>query len=109
LKGEVCNVFVEHKVVGGKLLKISVAFDIPSGEIRELKIFGDFFMYPEDALEEMEDLLVGIKPEYDTIIEKIRKVINEKDVVMIGINEEDIVHTLLRAFSIFREKYQRAF
>ncbi|MHA1596299.1 MAG: lipoate protein ligase C-terminal domain-containing protein [Candidatus Asgardarchaeia archaeon] len=109
MRGRVCNVFVEHKVVSGKLLKISVVFDISSGEIKELKIFGDFFMYPEDALEEMENLLVGTKPEYDTIIEKIRKVINEKDVVMIGISEEDIAHTLLRAFSIFREKYQRAF
>jgi len=88
-------------------LRISVVFDSSSEEIKEIKIFGDFFMYPEDALEEIEGCLIGVKPEYNTIIEKIRKVINRKSVVMIGINEEDITYALLKAFEIFRGKYQK--
>ena len=38
----------EFKTPGGKL--IAVEFDIADGELRNVVVTGDFFLYPEDAL-----------------------------------------------------------
>jgi lipoate-protein ligase A len=38
----------EFKTPGGKL--IAVEFDVVDGELRNVVVTGDFFLYPEDAL-----------------------------------------------------------
>jgi lipoate---protein ligase len=38
----------EHKTPGGKL--IAVEFDVANGELRNVVVSGDFFLYPEEAL-----------------------------------------------------------
>ena len=38
----------EYKTPGGKL--IAVEFDVTDGELRDVVVTGDFFLYPEEAL-----------------------------------------------------------
>lgn len=49
----------EYKVAGGKLVAADVA--VIDGIIREVFISGDFFLEPDEALENMNQALVGIK------------------------------------------------
>jgi len=46
-----------RKFSGGKLLKVTVRSE--AGVIQEVRITGDFFVHPEDAVEDMERALRG--------------------------------------------------
>jgi len=48
----------EYKVKGGKLIK--VALEVEGDVIKSAKICGDFFLYPEDAIEEIERSLKAL-------------------------------------------------
>lgn len=77
------------KVKGGKLLEIAIEYN---GAIKKAIITGDFFMYPESALGDIEKLLVGtsIEKTESEIAEKVSKKINNIGVTMIGISAGDI-------------------
>lgn len=47
----------ERKVPGGKLLRADIAAE--GSEIREVALHGDFFIYPEEALDAIEAALAG--------------------------------------------------
>ena len=47
-----------EKVAGGKLVRLELEHD--NSSITRVKITGDFFMHPEDALAGMEQSLVGM-------------------------------------------------
>lgn len=47
----------EYKVPGGKL--VVVDFDVIAERIQNLRITGDFFVFPEDALSAVADALNG--------------------------------------------------
>jgi hypothetical protein len=49
---------VEFKVPGGKL--IAAEAEAEGGRIVRVKITGDFFMHPEEAIEELEVSLTGV-------------------------------------------------
>lgn len=46
-----------YKIPDGKLVKIELEFD--NKKILGLKIFGDFFVYPEEGIEKVENALLG--------------------------------------------------
>ena len=45
------------KVQGGKLLKVKLSQE--NGLISEISITGDFFIHPEESIEELEESLIG--------------------------------------------------
>jgi lipoate-protein ligase A len=79
----------KQKVKEGKVVKVEVDCD---ELIRNVKITGDFFLHPEDILEEIEKSMVGLERNADeeTITSNILKVIADRDVQMIGISPESI-------------------
>jgi len=77
---------VDYKVEGGKLLRIDV--DIENNIIQEIKINGDFFMHPEEAIILIEEKLIGIK--IGEIKNKINEIIKEENIEIIGFKPEDI-------------------
>ena len=77
---------VDYKVEGGKLLRIDV--DIENDIIKEIKINGDFFMYPEEAILLIEEKLKGINKK--EIKNKINEVIAERKIKIIGFQAEDV-------------------
>lgn len=46
-----------YKIPDGKLVKVRLDFE--GQKIISLKIFGDFFMYPEEGIEKLESALAG--------------------------------------------------
>ena len=53
----------EFKTPGGKL--IAVDFDVLDGELRNVVVTGDFFLYPDDALFAIRDSLEGLSAALD--------------------------------------------
>lgn len=52
----------EHKVPDGKLLRVDVAYE---EQIDAVELHGDFFIYPEEALDAIEDAITGIPADAD--------------------------------------------
>ena len=48
----------EFKTPGGKL--IAVEFDVEDGALRNVVVTGDFFLYPEEALDSLAGALEGM-------------------------------------------------
>ena len=68
----------------GKLIRIRAKFK--DDKIEDIKITGDFYIYPEDTIELVEKKLKGIR------IEDVEKIINEilKDAEYIGIDSKSL-------------------
>ena len=47
----------DYKVPGGKLIRVRVVHN--NGIIESVRFNGDFFMHPEEAMEELEEMLSG--------------------------------------------------
>jgi len=52
---------------------IRVALDIENGRISRASITGDFFMYPEEALIELENGLLNVRAERNAVEEAVRR------------------------------------
>jgi len=53
------------------ILRIELSYSQKSMVIRTIKITGDFFLHPEETIEKLEENLVGVKLEKETIRNKI--------------------------------------
>jgi len=84
-----------YKVPQGKLLKISIEYDEKNNIIRDIRITGDFFAYPEEAIELMETKLKNTVIEREQLQEKIRSIITEYHIQFIGVNAEGLTQGIL--------------
>ena len=84
-----------YKVPQGKLLKISIDYDEKDNVIRDIRITGDFFAYPEEAIELMETKLRNTLIERAQLQEKIRSIITEYHIQFIGVNAEGLTQGIL--------------
>jgi hypothetical protein len=84
-----------YKVPQGKLLKISVEYDGKNNIIRDIRITGDFFAYPEEAIELMETKLRNVLMEREQLLEKIRTIISEYNIQFIGVDAEGLTQGIL--------------
>jgi Bacterial lipoate protein ligase C-terminus len=55
----------------GKLLKVNILYDEERNRIESIFISGDFFLYPEETLEKIEQNLSGVTAEEDIIRDKV--------------------------------------
>jgi len=84
-----------YKVPQGKLLKISVEFDEKNNVIKDIRITGDFFAYPEEAIELMETKLKNTTLEREQLQQKISSVITKYHIQFIGLNAEGLTQGIL--------------
>ena len=84
-----------YKVPEGKLVKI--ALDFNEGVITSIRITGDFFLYPEEALESIELDLIGKKVEKLDIISAVDATVKKKDIKFYGLNSEGIAEAIMLA------------
>lgn len=74
---------------------IRVSLELLDEKIRDITITGDFFLYPEDALFEMEDELKGVP------IGQVRKVLSdfyrEHQVLSPGLGPDDLAVAIEQA------------
>ena len=78
---------------------IRVRAEAKSSEIESIVISGDFFMYPEDRLWEMEKRLKGTKTRKKEITERIKEFYRNEDVLSPGVTPEDFAEAIVRALS----------
>ena len=84
-----------YKVPQGKLLKISLEYDEKKNVITDIRITGDFFAYPEEAIELLETKLKNIALGRKQLLEKISSIIAEYHIQCIGINAESLTEAIL--------------
>ena len=87
----------DYKAGGGKLLRVrmTVTEDNPPF-IQTLRITGDFFMHPEEAIEDLEQLLTGA-PLDETALRECVQTFFAGDVQVVGADVDDFVAALLKA------------
>ena len=85
-----------YKIPNGKLLKISLVYNEKKNIIDKICITGDFFAYPEEAIEYIEEELKNIKIEKNILIKKINSIIKENKFEFIGLNSHGLTEGILR-------------
>jgi lipoate-protein ligase A len=77
----------------GKLLRLDVTY---SEKIESLKITGDFFLHPEETLDQISEELTGVAVpiQKELVFRKIKYIMDSNEAEMIGITLEDILNTL---------------
>lgn len=84
-----------YKVPNGKLLKIFLEYNENNNSISSINITGDFFAYPEEAIEIIENKLRNILLSRQILIEKISSVIKENNIEFIGLDAEGLTDGIL--------------
>ncbi len=79
----------KQKIKEGKVVKVEVDCD---KFIKDIKITGDFFIHPEEILDEIEKSIIGLErsASIETITSKIKSRITDMDIQMIGISPESL-------------------
>ena len=85
-----------YKVPQGKLLKISLDYDEAKKVIRWVRITGDFFAYPEEALEQLEEKLRNTGLDPAVLQKQISSLIAEYHIQFIGVDAEGLAQGIMR-------------
>ncbi|MDH5440552.1 MAG: hypothetical protein OEZ48_09835 [Candidatus Bathyarchaeota archaeon] len=76
---------------------IKVALTQSDGKIEWLRITGDFFLHPEDLIEEMERVLIGLPVEEGEISDSIEKLVGKRNGTLVGVAPADIARCIMMA------------
>jgi lipoate---protein ligase len=63
-----------------KLIRIMLEYDEIENTINSITISGDFFLYPEEALETLEAHLIGKKLQRETLKQEVDKYLKNSEV-----------------------------
>jgi len=85
----------EYKVKGGKLIRVQLTSE--NGIIRGIKITGDFFLHPEEVIEDIEEALRGQLLDEQKISSIIEDVLERKQAVMLGVSPQDFARCIIMA------------
>ena len=85
----------EYKVKGGKLIRVHLT--IENGKIKHIKITGDFFLHPEEVIEDIEEALRGQLLDEQKISSIIEDVLERKQAVMLGVSPQDFARCIIMA------------
>lgn len=87
---------LEHKkkIEGGKFARIRIV--VSDDSLESVRITGDFFLYPEGALEKIEGSLKGSRIPFneDEAEKKILGVLKEEDAELVGITPKDLAEMI---------------
>ncbi|MDQ4101576.1 MAG: biotin--protein ligase [Thermoproteota archaeon] len=76
-----------------KLIRIMLEYDEIENTIIRITISGDFFLYPEEALEILEASLVGKKLDRESLKQDIESSL--KDIEVYGFNSTSLTEAIL--------------
>ncbi len=82
-----------YKIPDGKLLKISL--NHTNNKITEIRIMGDFFAYPEEAIDIMETKLKDSNLNKESLLDKINSFIKDNNIEFIGLTAEGLTDGIL--------------
>ncbi|HIE14754.1 TPA: hypothetical protein EYP70_05720 [Candidatus Bathyarchaeota archaeon] len=84
-----------YKVKGGKLVKVQLKER--EGKIMEVIITGDFFLHPEEIIEDLERSLIGRSLEEESITEHIDKFLKDRGALLLGASPKDLAKCIILA------------
>lgn len=84
-----------YKIPQGKLLKISLEYNKKKNTIISITITGDFFIYPEESIEQLEETLRNTEFEREQLREKIQKTMELHHMQCIGIHAEGLTQGIM--------------
>ncbi len=85
----------EYKVEGGKLIKVQL---LKKGDkIEKIKITGDFFLHPEELIEELEEAITGHLLNESDLATLVKTLVEKKDATLLGASPEDFVKCIMMA------------
>lgn len=98
MKATTGPISADYKVPGGKLLRVTLELDQSTHppRIAAINLNGDFFMHPEDAIEQLEANLVNVPWEAEALGGAVQSFF-DTDVEIIGADVAGIVHVILAA------------
>jgi len=76
---------------------IKVELELDGDIISRISISGDFFMYPEEAIEKLEQALVGVKVEKENLMAAMQSFYNSTGAQTPMVEPEHWVEAILRA------------
>lgn len=85
----------DYKAPGGKLVRIRLKED--QGQIRSVKITGDFFLIPEESLGKLEKMLEDVplrEPELRLLVDRFFRGTGAQG---LGVSSDDFVKAILSA------------
>ena len=85
----------QYKVEGGKLIKVQLKLE--DDKIKEAKITGDFFLHPEELIDELEKKLEGSELNEEVLSDYIKAFIIKNKVVLLGVTPEDFAKCIVMA------------
>ena len=85
----------KYKVEGGKLIKIQL--EKSGNAIEKIRIMGDFFLHPEELIEEVERTLEGRPLEEADLIKHIKTLMEKKEATLLGASPEDFARCIVMA------------
>jgi hypothetical protein len=86
--------YAEFKAPKG-LIKVEV--ELAGDKISRILISGDFFMYPEDALERLEQALIGSKVDRKSLMDRVENFFDSSGARTPMVEPEHWVEAILRA------------
>jgi lipoate-protein ligase A len=88
----------EFKVPGGKL--VVADFEVVAGRLADVRITGDFFLFPDDAIHTIAAALNGAPVEALPLLwaERIRDAV-AADVEMLGFGPDDVAEAVRRGLA----------
>ncbi len=85
-----------YKIPNGKLVKINLEYDENSKKIVNISIMGDFFAYPSESIEILEQELKNTYLSRETLSDKIEEIIKAYDFEFIGLSSQGLTDGILR-------------
>lgn len=82
-----------YKVPNGKLIKIMCEFE--SEKIIKVQITGDFFIHPEESIDDLELALKDRKYSRKTVSDIVSKFFSTDELVAFGINPKAVVDAIM--------------
>lgn len=85
-----------YKVKGGKMIKIQLALENKK-IIKDLRITGDFFLHPEETIEDVEKALRGCSLSKEELVRIIKETLTSRRAVLLGASPEDLARCIIMA------------
>lgn len=86
--------YAEYKAPKGV---IKVELELSGKKISRISFSGDFFMYPEEAIDELERFLTGVEAESGALLKSVNNFYGKADLRTPMLNPEHWVEAILRA------------
>lgn len=91
------RVFLKYAELKAPKGVIKVELEISDGAISTISLSGDFFLYPEEAIEDLERTLVGVKAEKESLLAAVVKFYRSTKVVTPMLEPEHWAEAILKA------------